>query len=524
MWSKPRFPQEASLQRAHFKMDDDFFLPITDLRFQLEDDDDELGLSNREIVNEKDKSPSPVQEVRKRPKGKIRTSNGTIEDGNLSLKGKKSACRKDIGDVQETCTDSGFQDSIKERIRKKKKKKKKVLKKDHIVQASSENSSLEDTDNTKEEVFKYIKKLIKIGKVIEIRKLIRRIKILKLKKGNAQQQAQNSRKASSLLERVNTLKEMDFDAEIRSFATILVSFSKSDKLQSDSSEFNWVEMLKNTYDKNSVAEMCWRLLEKNGVKAHINDMLNGILRKNVGKQKELKFPDKVESTPVIIREERVISTPVIIKEERVISLKMDATHEDMDSKSEVVIKQQAPFRMKVKDSIKVQNEVNHKRVLNEKVTDKQRKKPKLERKISSKTFNGPKERKRNKGDNNAVNSDKRKKLLFEKMKKLKQKNGNRLGQRARRELWEKIYGGEAEHVKKGISLQRKGGFSAKPGYQNKRYKDSNQRHENRTYNNDKGQRKRLGEEKLHPSWQAKKMQKQQNNIVEFTGTKITFED
>ena len=494
-------------------MDDNFFLPITNLRFQLEDEDEELGLSNREIANEKDIPPSPVQGARNCPKGKIRTSNGTIEDGNLSLKEKKSVCRKDIGDVQETYTESGFQDSFKEKIRKKKKKKKKLLKKDRIAQTSSENSLLEDTDNTKEdEVFKYIKKLIKNGKVIEIRRLIRRIKILKLKKGNDQQQAQNSRKANSLLERVNTLKEMDFDAEIRSFATILISFSKSDKLQSDSSEINWSEMLKNTYEKNSVAEMFWRLLERNGVKAHINDKLNCILRKNVGKQKELKFSEEVESTPVII------------KDERVIPLKLDATHEDMSSKSEVVVKQQTQVRMKAKDSMKVQNEVNHKRVSNEKVTDKQRKKPKLERKISSKSSNRPIERKRNKGGDDAVNNNKRKKLLFEKMKKLKQKNGNRLGQRARRELWEKIYGGEAEHVKKGITLQRNGGFSAKSGYQNKRYKDSNKRHENRTFKNDKGQRKQIGEEKLHPSWQAKKMQKQQNNIVEFTGTKITFED
>ncbi|KAJ3187258.1 hypothetical protein HK101_009409 [Irineochytrium annulatum] len=89
-------------------------------------------------------------------------------------------------------------------------------------------------------------------------------------------------------------------------------------------------------------------------------------------------------------------------------------------------------------------------------------------------------------------------LLQAELKPKKEKN--RMGQRARRQLWERQFGKNANHVKKQLMESR-----------NEAKKPSSQ-----------GNAARLPAKKdsgLHPSWQAKQKER---GIKEFAGKKITF--
>lgn len=95
-----------------------------------------------------------------------------------------------------------------------------------------------------------------------------------------------------------------------------------------------------------------------------------------------------------------------------------------------------------------------------------------------------------------------------KMKEMKKK-GNRLGQRQRREQWEKLYGRKANHLKK---EKRKDEMNKK-----RRMDESNRKGnaKKKTANNAPA---------LHPSWAASKSKRKQESIVAFQGKKITFDE
>ena len=91
-----------------------------------------------------------------------------------------------------------------------------------------------------------------------------------------------------------------------------------------------------------------------------------------------------------------------------------------------------------------------------------------------------------------------------------QKQRNRLGQRERRKLWEKLYGYKANHLKKQKKVQEKS--SKRDGKESRR--------------NDMRKQKfgSVKSSSLHPSWQASKSKRKQESIVAFKGQKIIFED
>ena len=96
-------------------------------------------------------------------------------------------------------------------------------------------------------------------------------------------------------------------------------------------------------------------------------------------------------------------------------------------------------------------------------------------------------------------------------------NGNRLGQRARRELWEKMYGNDAVHVKKGIKSRQK--------FKVIKHRAGQMSNKKQTIHNKTIQEHRkTTETNMHPSWEAKRNQKLQNQIVKFEGSKIKFDD
>ncbi|KAK9767566.1 hypothetical protein K7432_002539 [Basidiobolus ranarum] len=85
---------------------------------------------------------------------------------------------------------------------------------------------------------------------------------------------------------------------------------------------------------------------------------------------------------------------------------------------------------------------------------------------------------------------------------------NRPGQRARKMMWEKLHGNNANHIKAQIEAEKQAAQVAKWRAQ-------------QTFG-DKP-RQRATTEKLHPSWEAKKKQKNAA-VVPFKGSKITFKD
>jgi hypothetical protein len=81
---------------------------------------------------------------------------------------------------------------------------------------------------------------------------------------------------------------------------------------------------------------------------------------------------------------------------------------------------------------------------------------------------------------------------------------NRMGQRARRQLWESIYGSAAKHLK---SKKDQSSLA-------KRFSQSSS---NRN-------RKEATDAPLHPSWKAKRQEREQTTIKQFSGTKTVFDD
>ncbi|CAI7621713.1 unnamed protein product [Penicillium pancosmium] len=112
------------------------------------------------------------------------------------------------------------------------------------------------------------------------------------------------------------------------------------------------------------------------------------------------------------------------------------------------------------------------------------------------------------------------------------KRKNRMGQQARRALWEKKYGAGANHVKNEQQQERSnrdsgwdtkrgatgGGRGGYGGRQQNRYDD---RSGSRPQSS-KPPKPKEDEGPLHPSWEAKKKQKEQAPAV-FAGKKVTFD-
>jgi hypothetical protein len=128
---------------------------------------------------------------------------------------------------------------------------------------------------------------------------------------------------------------------------------------------------------------------------------------------------------------------------------------------------------------------------------------------------------------------------------------NRLGQAARRAIWEKKYKSEANHIKSGhgsVTEQRDAGWDAKRGAQGgrgrgadrrgrggrtggvdqKSYSGGNteptkQRAASNSTNSRAGEKKRDDLGVLHPSWQAAKKAKSAEKTAKFEGKKMTFD-
>ena len=109
-----------------------------------------------------------------------------------------------------------------------------------------------------------------------------------------------------------------------------------------------------------------------------------------------------------------------------------------------------------------------------------------------------------------------------KPQKERKKSSNRMGQRARQRLWKEQYGKKAKHIKASDK-------TAKPKYKTreKLTTNGNKNLKKESKTNKGVKRKPESVEKAsHPSWEASKRRKLQQNISEtkFQGQKITFND
>lgn len=128
---------------------------------------------------------------------------------------------------------------------------------------------------------------------------------------------------------------------------------------------------------------------------------------------------------------------------------------------------------------------------------------------------------------------------------------NRMGQQARRQLWEKKYGSKAKHLEKQKESESKsrdhgwdargrtgsrddfrgkrgrgrgGGFgSERPQREDKRAKDHGTSSNAEPIGQRKAQAKDLAQKPLHPSWEAAKKTKEQKGQTAFQGKKIVFD-
>ncbi|EGF76946.1 hypothetical protein BATDEDRAFT_27995 [Batrachochytrium dendrobatidis JAM81] len=101
------------------------------------------------------------------------------------------------------------------------------------------------------------------------------------------------------------------------------------------------------------------------------------------------------------------------------------------------------------------------------------------------------------------------------------RKSNRMGQRARRELWEKQYGSDAKHVKKQIE-QDKLSVKHKQGKHANGVAHRSQRNGDSATDRPAASKQKEDLSSLHPSWQAKR--KTTIAITEFKGSRITFDD
>lgn len=123
------------------------------------------------------------------------------------------------------------------------------------------------------------------------------------------------------------------------------------------------------------------------------------------------------------------------------------------------------------------------------------------------------------------NSDSEDERAMEKeLKQEKPKKKNRRGQRERRLIWEKKYGKSANHIQKKITEETASKLERQQKYEERVVKrlEREQEYLDRLHARKQKEKEFLSKE-FHPSWEAKKIQKEQLKKIKFAGKKVTFD-
>eukprot|EP00112_Aurelia_sp_Birch-Aquarium-sp1_P008913 Seg1996.4 transcript_id=Seg1996.4/GoldUCD/mRNA.D3Y31 product="Protein bud22" protein_id=Seg1996.4/GoldUCD/D3Y31 len=406
--------------------------------------------------------------------------------------------------------------------------------------------------NTVPKIAETVKTFVKKARVFQVQRITRRISLLRKKKGDCQQLNKNERKIKRMLEHIEVLKNINLDVYSENIAKCLVDGIKSNRLlQEESSGYKWLEIA--LIEKQIDSAIVEKLLKMNTFLRYLGKILfanqDSSADKETDDEKIKQTSNQTDAIEAHIENdpkeegdctEKSNQETEVTKQKRMstnYSTGLNATSVKSDEEKDVKFDRLAEHETatSIKESTQLPDEeFNEVTVAEDKIvlitgTQPESKKQKLatvRNRNSAKKANGIAVSKR--ADLKATKFDKEKldaknKTRFaDALRKVQGTRGNRLGQRARRELWEKMFGSEAIHVKRGDKCERRGKRKRQADMGNKKARDTDKR---KGFERSKKKAKTAKEEEnLHPSWQAKKEQKHQAQIVEFKGNKITFDD
>ena len=395
--------------------------------------------------------------------------------------------------------------------------------------------------NTVPKIAETVKTFVKKARVFQVHRITRRIALLRKKKGDCQQLDKNERKIKRMLEHTELLKKISLDVYAENIAKCLVEGIKSNRTpQEEVSDYQWLEngfierqidstVVEKLFKMDSFLKYLETLFakqdistdkmidrekteqsnhENNTIKAGIendseeeecgkkSDQRTEVIKRKrkskhdckgvnakrmkIGDKKNAKFDSieehaidsTVECKEVTVAEEKNGLITTILPENRKQKMTTVINKHYAKKRSDITVSKQAGFKASTSDKEKM--------------------------------------------------DAKNKKKFADVLRKVQGTRGNRLGQRARRELWVKIFGSEAMHVKRQGNLKRRGKQRGQADGRNKKARDTDKK---KGFESLRKNIKIVKEEgNLHPSWQAKRVQKHQTQIVEFKGNKVTFDD
>lgn len=477
-------------------MDDDFFLPSANaVDFSDDDSENELGSA----LYSNDVSRKDIDQPLR-------------NHGTTRLQGVATPrpAGGDDGITVTTDVGSKFSENSEKpknvAIKMQRKKKRKMLNSNGRKAIHKIDELNEQTHCGKEKLLQTVKYFVKKGRVFEIRRITRKIQLLKKKKGTEQELLKNERKIVRFLADVEILKNINIDSlceKCASFIEEKFQFMIHEQDQS-SEDLKWLKLLTDNSSLDDDISLILKLLSLKGVSTKFEVDISNLFKNRVHLFNKVHGSDESGQDRDKIEERIEDGSSAENQQKRKVG-KIKRKLIEIDCNGKEVMEEH--FEIKKKSSkLKSDVKLNVAKNLSQPAKKGRNCKP---------TVN------KTKNDSSLDQSELKVKKFKEKLVKMRNKHGNRLGQRARQELWEKMYGKDAAHVKKGAKSRR----------DDKRKKERVNKNKFRSQKNsdDKSEQSKDKsvsniEENLHPSWQAKKFQKQQNQIVPFEGSKIKFDD
>ena len=475
-------------------MDDDFFLQPTKINIDLFDNESEARKNNVKLSICK-KASLNAESIER----------DWTESGKESLK------------TQGICSDLVERAFVHGKEKKPVKKTQSIIESAYNNKGASLDNGRPNNDNTLEckgELLKTLKFFVKKGRVFEIRKITRRIQLLRKRKGNEKETEKNKRKITNHLATIDVMKNICVGSVCNKLTAVLQGIFDKMRLQMHKphEHFHWLEMLSNSFCSEDDLEIiyCLRFLHLKGFMIRFDEEIKGHF-------------------------EKYINLSQVSKEDGQISCGINYQCKEKEAKRKKPRKRSINLKQsnrKVKDNEGGEKQessqmcgnkicgINEEKAI---ISDKSEKILNNNGTLQcNKTISKKRHQKKEAKNALKLDSDELKLKKFKvQLQKVKNRHGNRLGQRARRELWEKMYGKDAIHVRKGVRFRQKpkknqNQLAASSGFFNgKQSSPQNAKYKEKV---------NLVDKNLHPSWQAKKHQKLQNQIVQFQGSKVKFDD
>ena len=374
-----------------------------------------------------------------------------------------------------------------------------------------------------------IRKALKKGRVFEIRRLTRRITLFRKKKGTDKELEKNKRKVDRLLEEIEIMKNFNFDELTKKTVALLEGPENLCYTQALESQLAWQKLLLDSPLGSQQETAYLRLIGNKSVRHNLWKIKNGkyilsspVKKKDEGSKEKAKKKKKKGKGKPKLGGDTTKNMKVHTDKSRELIQKDDEMKQENIKEDEHLSKDNQP----VDDSNQNTRTLNS--IFIGSLSNTKGKKSNIKAKTSRK----------NTKSKQKLSNEKKLAKFKQYLDKLRKTGRNRLGQRARRELWEKFYGETARHFnhKRSTRLNKSNSVKTSKSTSYKRHAN-NSKSRLKTHVPDKRSQNmknsgyfqhdkstKLGKKELHPSWEARKAQKQKQQVVEFKGTKITFDD